>query len=126
MRPLTTLILDEADQLLEMGFRDDITKIISLLPGDHQSLLFSATVPKMVQEVSHIALKKDYKFVDCVGRDEEDTVKKALQYKLCVGFDDLLPALCGLLHDARREFPNDYKVCVELWTLRVLRVFHGS
>ena len=110
MKSLTTLILDEADQLLEMGFRPDITKIISFLPTNRQSLLFSATVPKMVRAVSHIALKDDYKFVDCVGDAEMDSVKQVAQYKLFTDVGALLPTICALLHKARTECPKDYKV----------------
>lgn len=42
------LVLDEADHLLNMGFRQDIEKIISSVPKQRQTLLFSATVPNEV------------------------------------------------------------------------------
>lgn len=42
------LILDEADRLLDMGFRSDIEKIVAALPKQRQTLLFSATVPDEV------------------------------------------------------------------------------
>lgn len=42
------LILDEADRLLDMGFRTDIEKIVSAVPKQRQTLLFSATVPDEV------------------------------------------------------------------------------
>lgn len=45
---LQMLILDEADHLLDLGFRKDIEKIIDCLPRKRQSLLFSATVPREV------------------------------------------------------------------------------
>ena len=107
---LRTLILDEADQLLELGFRKDITSIIKLLPRQHQSLLFSATVPSMVKKVAHVALKKGYRFVDCVGDDDAQTVEKVSQYWLKVDVMETLPALCGLLDQARQERPSNYKV----------------
>ncbi|CAD7936777.1 unnamed protein product [Amoebophrya sp. A120] len=59
-----TLILDEADQLLEMGFRDAIVKIVDYLPKNRQSLLFSATLSNQIKEVLQLVLKKDYTFVD--------------------------------------------------------------
>lgn len=42
------LILDEADHLLDLGFRKDVEKIVDCLPRQRQSLLFSATFPKEV------------------------------------------------------------------------------
>lgn len=46
---LKMLVLDEADHLLDLGFRKDIEKIVDCLPRHRQSLMFSATVPKEVK-----------------------------------------------------------------------------
>lgn len=45
---LKLIILDEADYLLDLGFRKDIEKIVDCIPRQRQSLLFSATMPKEV------------------------------------------------------------------------------
>lgn len=45
---LKMLILDEADRLLDLGFRKDMEKIVDCLPRQRQSLLLSATLPKEV------------------------------------------------------------------------------
>ncbi len=49
---LTTLVLDEADEMLNMGFRDDIERILEELPEEKQTILFSATMPKPILEIT--------------------------------------------------------------------------
>ena len=50
------VILDEADEMLNMGFVDDINKILTAVPEDRQTLLFSATMPKAIQELAETYL----------------------------------------------------------------------
>ncbi|WP_033406144.1 DEAD/DEAH box helicase [Kiloniella laminariae] len=47
----TTLILDEADRMLDLGFSDEVTEIANSLPKPHQTVLFSATMPKAVDRL---------------------------------------------------------------------------
>ena len=56
-----TLVLDEADMMLDMGFIDDVNKINRLCPEDKQSLLFSATIPDKIVELSLEVLKEPEK-----------------------------------------------------------------
>lgn len=52
-----TVVLDEADEMLDMGFMEDITTILSLVPEERQTLLFSATMPPNIQKLAQQFLK---------------------------------------------------------------------
>jgi len=52
LNDVATVVLDEADQMLDMGFRDDIEFILKKVPQDRQTLLFSATMPQPILEIS--------------------------------------------------------------------------
>lgn len=54
---LHCLVLDEADQMLDMGFVNDVKKIVKLTPDNRQTLLFSATMPMAIRELSEMFLK---------------------------------------------------------------------
>ena len=71
---LRTVILDEADEMLNMGFREDIESILSDVPEDRQTVLFSATMPpeilaiteKYQREPVHIKIKSSQKTVELI------------------------------------------------------------
>lgn len=52
MKDLKHLILDEADRMLDMGFVDDILRIVSYLPAKRQTLMFSATMPEKIRNLA--------------------------------------------------------------------------
>ena len=57
LKQLSYLILDEADRMLDMGFHDDIMRIIAQLPEERQTLLFSATMPPKIRTLAQTILK---------------------------------------------------------------------
>lgn len=63
---IKTLILDEADRMLDMGFIDDVNKIISQCPTERQMLLFSATISPDIEDLTNNFMKDPVKVsVDC-------------------------------------------------------------
>lgn len=58
-RNLCALVIDEADRILEQGFEDDLRSIIKALPKERQTMLFSATQTKKVEDVVRVSIQAD-------------------------------------------------------------------
>ena len=65
-----TLVLDEADRLLDLGFADELARVLALLPARRQNLLFSATVPAAVETMA-MQLLRDPVRIDVPSQDDE-------------------------------------------------------
>ncbi|KAH8934145.1 hypothetical protein BDL97_18G067700 [Sphagnum fallax] len=118
LQNVKVLVLDEADQLLDMGFRKSLDGIIKVLPQQRQTLLFSATVPAQVHSMSQIALKKDHVFIDTVGEEDEETHAKVKQEYLIVPLEKQLSTIYALLTEHASQEPK-FKVLVFCTTARV-------
>jgi ATP-dependent RNA helicase DeaD len=115
-----TVVLDEADEMLSMGFIEDIEEILSTIPAEHQTALFSATIPPRINSVAKkfmnspksISIKSEHLTVDAVDhryylvnkRDEklavltrifemEDIASALIFVKTRVGTGDLVNEL---------------------------------
>ncbi|KAF9979374.1 hypothetical protein BGZ73_000068 [Actinomortierella ambigua] len=64
------LVLDEADTILQLGFRADLNTILEALPKDRQTMLFSATVDPKLESLSAAALKPNPITIDTVGAND--------------------------------------------------------
>ncbi|XP_045789787.1 DEAD-box ATP-dependent RNA helicase 31-like [Trifolium pratense] len=116
-----TLVLDEADHLLDMGFRKDIDKIIAAVPKQRQTLMFSATIPDAVHQVCKIALKKDFEFINTVEEGTEETHAKVRQMHLIAPLDKHFSLLYVILKEHITD-DVDYKVLVFCTTAMVTRL----
>lgn len=94
---LQTLILDEADTLLEMGFRPELNKILSYLPKNRQTFMFSATVSKEIQGIARTFMKKDHIFINTVSKDDQDVHQRIKQEYIIRPMEDHMKVVLSLL-----------------------------
>jgi ATP-dependent RNA helicase DeaD len=95
-----TVVLDEADRMLDMGFIEDIEYILSKTPRDRQTSLFSATIDESVMRLSNKYMKNPQKIL--VSKDEI-ALTQMKQYYAVVNQSGKLGALCEILSDDRVE-----------------------
>ena len=92
---LQYLVLDEADEMLNMGFIDDIEEVMVSANPDRQTLLFSATMPNAIRDLSKKYMKSDSISVQVESKSKTATTVK--QYFYEVRRDQKFEALCRIL-----------------------------
>ncbi|XP_034369430.2 ATP-dependent RNA helicase DDX18 [Arvicanthis niloticus] len=81
---LQCLVIDEADRILDVGFEEELKQIIKLLPARRQTMLFSATQTRKVEDLARISLKKEPLYVGVDDDKEVATVDGLEQgYVVC-------------------------------------------
>ncbi|MCC3648093.1 MULTISPECIES: DEAD/DEAH box helicase [Cytobacillus] len=88
------VVLDEADEMLNMGFIEDIERILSEIKGERQTLLFSATMPRRIQSLAEKFMQEP-EMVKVKAK--EMTVKNIEQYYMEVHEKQKFDVLCNLL-----------------------------
>lgn len=74
---ISTVVLDEADRMLDIGFHDDVLKILSFLPKERQSLMFSATMPAKIKAFANRILKQPEEISLSVSKPAEGVLQIA-------------------------------------------------
>lgn len=96
---VNTLVLDEADRMLDMGFADDLDSIVSRTPKDRQTLLFSATMPESVRETSRV-FQRDPLDVTIASETDKPAIEEIF---FNVDSEEKIEALEGVLLHYRPE-----------------------
>lgn len=94
LKKIEVVVLDEADEMLNMGFIEDIEKILQETPVERQTLFFSATIPMSLQKIAQRFMRKP----EMIGvKSKELTVPSTEQYYMEVHDNTKFSVLCRLL-----------------------------
>ena len=108
---LKFLILDEADRMLDMGFFDDIMRVVNTIPKERQTLMFSATMPQKIRQLANKILRDPAEVSIAISKPAEGVVQGAymaydaqkvpLIKKLLVGKEEELKSV--IIFASRKE-----------------------
>ncbi|CAG9471860.1 unnamed protein product [Plasmodium vivax] len=115
---LKMLIIDEADQLLSLGYENDINRILTYLPKNRRNFLFSATLSHNIEEIRQKMCKPDYIFLNCVKDPSKHTNEQLKQYVIFHKAVDTTVILYNLLMEHMRLNQFTYKILVFFPTAR--------
>ncbi|KFY40318.1 hypothetical protein V494_03556 [Pseudogymnoascus sp. VKM F-4513 (FW-928)] len=117
------LVLDEADRLLDLGFKDDLQRILARLPKQRRTGLFSASVSEAVGEIVRVGLRNPVKIavkVKSLSGDDKRTPASLQMSYLLTRPQEKIPALLSLLENLN---PKPLKTIVYLSTCAAVDYF---
>lgn len=119
-------MLDEADTLLDMGFREDIEDIMKMMPPTpkRQTFLFSATVSKAIQEIAREVLDRNHTFINCVTEESPVHAHVSQYHTVLPSAKDQLPHILRLLAHDQLSNPNLSKTVIFFPTTKMTQLFH--
>ncbi|MFV0238361.1 MAG: DEAD/DEAH box helicase [Flavobacteriales bacterium] len=94
-------VLDEADKMLNMGFIDDLNTIISYLPKKHQTLMFSATMPKSIEQLAQKILHNPEKISLAISKPAE-----GINQKVYLTFDEQKINVLNHILSERKDYQS--------------------
>jgi ATP-dependent RNA helicase MSS116 len=113
---LKTVILDEADQMLDAGFAPAVKKILRRIPPKSdgwQGMCFSATLPREVLDIAKIVLFPGFTHISTVDPNEVPTHERVPQfYSVVPAVGDTFKALSALIQEEYNQDPTDFKAIV--------------
>lgn len=120
------LVMDEADRLLDLGFKDDITKILSFLPKQRRTGLFSASVSEAVDQIIRVGLRNPVRIAVKVkganGVQDKKTPASLKMTYMITAASQKLPALTALLRNLE---PRPLRTIVYLSTCAAVDYFQA-
>ncbi|XP_036396343.1 ATP-dependent RNA helicase DDX18 [Megalops cyprinoides] len=112
---LQCLIIDEADRILEVGFEEELKQIIKLLPKRRQTMLFSATQTRKVEDLARISLKKEPLYVGVDDNKEVATVDGLEQgYVVCPSEKRFLLLFTFLKKNRKKKLMVFFSSCMSV------------
>ncbi|KAK3543557.1 hypothetical protein QTP70_023889 [Hemibagrus guttatus] len=112
---LQCLIIDEADRILEVGFEEELKQIIKLLPKKRQTMLFSATQTRKVEDLARISLKKEPLYVGVDDNKDTATVEGLEQgYVVCPSEKRFLLLFTFLKKNRKKKLMVFFSSCMSV------------